>query len=160
MLPVVSTRGLVGRGPIGRRTPIPAAGIWGLCIWAALIGAGCGGSSSPSASSRPPARPATTARLEITAPAPNEVTGRNVNLVVRLDNAQLAPPGQTGGMLRPDRGHIHVSVDGDLVSMPSQLTDQLPPLAPGPHTVQTEFVASDHLPFSNRVVAAVTFRVR
>jgi hypothetical protein len=156
MLPAVSTRGLVERGRAGRRAPV--IGLW---VVAVLFGAACGGSgSSASTTTRLPARPATTARLEITAPAPNQVTGRDVNLVVQLANAHLAPPGLTGGILRGDRGHVHVSVDGQLVSMPYRLTDRLPPLAPGPHTVQAEFVASDHLPFSNRVVAAVTFRVR
>ena len=51
-------------------------------------------------------------------------------------------------------------VDGTLVAMPLRLTEQLPKLSPGSHTVQAEFVASDHLPFANRVVAAVTFSVR
>ena len=70
------------------------------------------------------------------------------------------PPTQVGGAIFPDRGHIHVLVDGQLVAMPLQLTEPLPTLSPGMHTVQAEFVASDHLPFENRVVAAVTFRVR
>ena len=77
-----------------------------------------------------------------------------------LSGARLSPRTQTGGPLRPDRGHIHVLVDGNLVSMPVQLRDRLPILTPGVHTVQAEFVASDHLPFANRVVAAVTFDVR
>jgi hypothetical protein len=61
--------------------------------------------------------------------------------------------------LRPDEGHIHLSLDGQLVAMPSQLTDPLPLLRAGSHTVEAEFVASDHLPFADRVVAAVTFTV-
>ena len=44
--------------------------------------------------------------------------------------------------------------------MPLQLAEPLPTLSPGVHTVEAEFVASDHLPFANRVVAAVTFSVR
>jgi hypothetical protein len=150
MLLVVTTRGLVGR-----RLPIAVA-----CISLALVAAGCGHSAATTSTTQPAARPATNARLAIISPAPNAATGRTVNLVVQLTNARLAPPSQTGGQIRPDRGHIHVSVDGVLVSMPVSLTDPLPPLAPGPHTVQAEFVASDHLPFANRVVAAVTFRVR
>jgi hypothetical protein len=31
---------------------------------------------------------------------------------------------------------------------------------PGQHTVQAEFVATDHQPFSNRVLAAVVFVAR
>jgi hypothetical protein len=32
-------------------------------------------------------------------------------------------------------------------------------LTPGPHTLQSEFVANDHQPFGNRVIAAVLFKV-
>lgn len=71
----------------------------------------------------------------------------------------MVPPTQVGGTLRGDRGHIHLSVDGTLVAMPFQLTDRLADLSPGSHTLEAEFVASDHLSFSNRVVAAVTFEV-
>ena len=44
--------------------------------------------------------------------------------------------------------------------MPLRLVDRLPVLTAGAHTLEAEFVASDHLPFANRVVAAVTFDVR
>ena len=40
------------------------------------------------------------------------------------------------------------------------VVQKIPNLKPGKHTIQAEFVASDHLPFSNRVVAAVTFEVK
>jgi len=79
---------------------------------------------------------------------------------MRLAHAHLVAPTQIGGKLSPDRGHIHLSVDGQLVAMPLRLDERLPTLSPGPHTVEAEFVASDHLPFANRVVAAVTFSVR
>ena len=79
---------------------------------------------------------------------------------MRLENAHLVPPTQVGGQLSGDRGHIHLSIDGQLIAMPLRLDERLPDLPPGPHTVEAEFVASDHLPFANRVVAAVTFRVR
>jgi hypothetical protein len=104
-------------------------------------------------------RPATTATLQIVAPAPNAVTSPNVTVKLRLEHAALIPPAQVGGKIRPDRGHIHVSVDGALVSMALELDQSIRALAPGVHTIQAEFVASDHLPFANRVVAAVTFRV-
>ena len=51
-----------------------------------------------------------------------------------------------------------MSVDGKLVTMTYGLSQQLH-LTPGTHTVQAEFVASDHRPFANRVVAAVVFQV-
>jgi hypothetical protein len=130
------------------------------CLATALAAASCG-SSAPAAPSTSATRPTTSATLQITSPAPNEVTGRHVEMVMALSGARLlAPPTQLGAPLRPDRGHIHISVDGTLVAMPVQLTEELPLLKPGAHTVQAEFVASDHLPFANRVVAAVTFDVR
>jgi len=106
------------------------------------------------------ARPTTDATLQIVSPAPNARTGADVSVKMRLDNAHLAPPTQTGGAIRGDQGHIHLSLDGQLIAMPLRLAEGLPPLRPGVHTVQAEFVASDHLPFRNRVVAAVTFDVR
>jgi hypothetical protein len=124
----------------------------------ALVGGGCGG-SSPSLSSGPQ-RPTTTARLLIVSPTPNQVTGSIVNLQLNLIGARVVPPAQVKGKLRGDEGHIHVSVDGQLVSMTYGLTQQLPALPPGSHTVQAEFVASDHLPFANRVVTAVIFRTQ
>jgi hypothetical protein len=39
-------------------------------------------------------------------------------------------------------------------------TQQLKGLTPVPHSVQVEFVAIDHLPFRNRVIAAVLFSVK
>jgi hypothetical protein len=148
MLPTVTMRGRFGRGPL---RVIAGAAL-------ALSTAGCATTSSSSTATA--GRPSTVATLEISAPAPNAVTGRNVNLVLRLGHARLVPPTQVGGRLYPDRGHIHVSVDGQLVAMPLRLTDALPTLSPGVHTVEAEFVASDHLPFANRVVAAVTFRTK
>jgi hypothetical protein len=94
------------------------------------------------------------------APGPNETTGSAVDVVLQLAGAHLAPPTQVSGSLRPDEGHIHVSVDGQLVAMPLELTYHVSNLAPGSHTIEAEFVASDHLPFANRVVAAVTFQVQ
>ena len=131
----------------------------GACV---LAGAACGRGSSSSTSGPAgtvAARPSTPATLEILTPAPNEHTARIVEVELHLTHAHLVPGTQVGGVLRPDRGHIHLSVDGQLVAMPLQLQDRLPPLAPGSHTLQAEFVASDHLSFANRVVAAVTFTV-
>jgi hypothetical protein len=121
-----------------------------------LVAVGC---SSLSASSTPP-RPSTPATVQIVAPAPNQTTGPTVDLVLQLAGAHLEPPTQVGGALRPDEGHIHVAVDGQLVAMPAVLTYPVSNLAPGSHTIEAEFVASDHLPFDNRVVAAVTFQVK
>ncbi|MGZ4798969.1 MAG: hypothetical protein ACXVL8_06035, partial [Acidimicrobiia bacterium] len=102
----------------------------------------------------------TTATLQIIAPEPNAVTGTDVDLRLRLRNAEIVPAAQVGGKIRPDRGHIHVSVDGQVTQMYYGAHQTVPNLTPGSHTIQAEFVASDHAPFANRVVAAVTFVVQ
>lgn len=117
-----------------------------------MLGA-CGGGGSSSA----PARPTTPARLQIVAPTPNEVTGPNITVKLDLMGAKVVP--QTTGPLHPDEGHIHVSLDGKLVSMAYGTEQDLPNLAPGKHSLQAEFVATDHVPFANRVVAGVLFDV-
>ena len=127
----------------------------------ALLLSGCGStSSSGTRAASVPTRPTTPALIQIVAPAPNQHTGSVVEAKLRLDNAHVAPPGKVGGILHPDEGHIHLTLDGRLVAMPSQLDARLPRLSTGPHTLEAEFVASDHLPFENRVVAAVSFEVR
>jgi hypothetical protein len=117
-----------------------------------IVAAACSGSSS--------GRPHTPATLQILKPEPNATTGANVDLHLVLHHAQVVPATQVGGAIRPDRGHIHVSVDGQITQMFYGLVQQVPNLSPGTHTVQAEFVASDHAPFANRVVAAVTFTVK
>jgi hypothetical protein len=100
-------------------------------------------------------RPTTPAKLQILSPEPNAVTGPSVDLKLQLENASVVTPGTVSGV-NPDEGHIHVSVDGKLVSMTFGLTQQIT-VKPGTHTVQAQFVASDHRPFANSVVAAVSF---
>jgi hypothetical protein len=116
------------------------------------IGAACSGSSS--------GRPETPATLEIISPQPNATTGSDVDLRLRLHDAKIVQTNQTGGKIRPDRGHIHVSVDGQITQMYYGTHLTVPGLAPGSHVIQAEFVAADHAPFANRVVAAVTFEVQ
>jgi hypothetical protein len=104
------------------------------------------------------ARPSTPATLRIVTPAPDAHTGRDVDVRVVLDHARIVSA-PTGTQLNPKEGHVHVSLDGQFIAMSYDLNRQLTALAPGRHTVQAEFVATDHLPFGNRVVAAVTFTV-
>jgi hypothetical protein len=130
-----------------RRSALP------LVLATVLTVSGCGGRSSTSTT----ARPTTDARLQILEPAPNQVTGPDVVLRLQLIGARVVAPSQ--GKLRPDEGHIHVSLDNRLVSMTYGTTQDLHALGPGPHALQAEFVAVDHAPFRNRVVAAVLFRV-
>lgn len=143
------------RGPLGPAGRTGRSVVAVLVLAIALIASGCGGGGG--GSSAGPARPATTARLQIVSPTPNETTGTDITLKVNLIGATVVP--QTTGPLKPNEGHIHVSLDGQLVSMAYGTTQDLPNLTPGPHSVQAEFVATDHAPFANRVVAAVLFNV-
>jgi hypothetical protein len=113
-------------------------------------------SKSPTKSSSAD-RPSTTARLEIVRPTASAKTGPDPTVEVNLIGATVVQA--TTGPLRPDEGHIHLFVDGQLVSMAYGTTQDLHGLAPGTHTLQAEFVATDHAPFSNRVVAGVIFEV-
>jgi hypothetical protein len=121
----------------------------------ALLTAACSSGSSGAKG-----RPSTNARLEIVSPTPSEVTGPNITLKFNLIGATVVPPEQVSGPLRGDQGHIHVKLDGALVSMAYGTEQPLTNLTPGQHTVQAEFVAVDHQPFTNPPVSAVVFQVK
>jgi hypothetical protein len=122
-----------------------------LLIASALVSAACGKSSKATT------RPSTSARLEIVSPTPNERTGPNVKLRLNVIGGKVVA--RTGGKLTSDEGHVHVSVDGRLVSMAYGTEQDLTGLTVGTHSVEAEFVAIDHAPFKNRVIAAVLFTV-
>jgi hypothetical protein len=106
------------------------------------------------------ARPTTDARLVILSPTPNQVTGPDVTLQLQVTGGTVLPAAQVTGPLQGDQGHIHVSVDGRLVQMAYSTQADLTALTPGPHSVSAAWVAVDHLPFANRVVANVLFTVQ
>ena len=104
-------------------------------------------------------RPASSARLEIVSPAANqEFRGdpATIPIQLRLDGGTIVPFSST--RLVPNEGHIHVYLDGRLVSMTG--LEEAIDASPGTHTLRAEFVAADHGPFSPRVTATVTFEVR
>jgi hypothetical protein len=108
----------------------------------------------------PPAavRPRSTATVSFVSPTPGEVvTGDTLHARIRLRGGRIVQSSSTN--LTPDTGHMHLFLDGAIVSM-TYGTDQAIPvadLAPGPHRLQAEFVAADHAPFAPRVTASVTF---
>ena len=130
------------------RLVIPAVIVSG-----ALTTTACGGKSTP-------ARPVTSARLQILEPTPNQVTGPDLTIRFAVVGGTVVPATKVSGPLRGDQGHIHVSVDGALVSMAFGTTQDLHGLKSGIHAMSAEWVAIDHLPFRNRVVADVLFQVR
>lgn len=129
-------------------------------VGAALLALAAGCSSSPTvATSQSPsaaARPSTPAVIAVTSPTPGQVvTGPTLHVVLTLTGATLVPPGTTTGV-DPTQGHIHLSLDGQIVSMTNGTTQDLP-VTPGQHILQAEFVASDHRPFFPRDLQTIHF---
>jgi hypothetical protein len=121
--------------------------------------AGSGSGGATSSATAPGARPSSTAKLSIVSPANDSVVqGSTVRVRLRLAGARVVRP--TTSDLRPDEGHIHILLDGSLVSMNYGLADEIHDVTPGRHLLQAEFVASDHAPFDPRVVVVSSFEVR
>ncbi len=135
-------------------------------VIATVMTAGCGGNGGGEAASLTPAsptvaaqRPTSTAELTIVSPENGDsIAGNTAQLEIDLQGAEVVD--QTSTDLRPDEGHLHVVLDGKLVSMTSGTSQLLADLTPGEHLIQVEFVANDHAPFDPRVLAAVTFEVK
>jgi hypothetical protein len=125
---------------------------------AAVLLAACSSTSSSSASTA--TRPATPARLEILAPASGAVVGPQPTLRLKLSGARLATAAASAAGVPTDQGFVHVYVDDQLVSVLYSLTQKLPPLDAGAHTVRVEFVAVDHTPFANKVTDSTRFSVK
>jgi hypothetical protein len=104
-------------------------------------------------------RPATTGRLTIESPHPNQVfrgVPASIPVHLRLEGAKVVPI--TTLHLVPNEGHIHLYLDGSLVSMATSVDARIT-ASPGPHELRAEFVAVDHGPFDPRVIATVSFSV-
>lgn len=105
-------------------------------------------------------RPRSTARLAIISPQRGTViSGETFELNIRLDGAIIIEEANTD--VRPDTGHLHVTIDDRLLSMTGDLQQELDSsgLTDGQHTLTVEFVAADHGPFSPRVAVGVDFTV-
>ena len=104
-------------------------------------------------------RPSTNARIIIVSPRPQQVLHGNpatVRIRMRVEGARVVT--QTSAHLTPDKGHIHLYLDGMLVGM-AYATSATVDAEPGSHRLKAEFVAVDHGPFNPPVTAWVTFRV-
>jgi hypothetical protein len=113
------------------------------------------GSTTPATTGPRPASPAVVKVVEPKNGATEPASG--AKLRVSLTGATLTSV--TSQNISPTEGHLHVSVDDRLISMTSGLTQTLPDLTPGRHTIRVEFVAADHLPFDPRVVTEAFFEV-
>jgi hypothetical protein len=114
-------------------------------VLAAALAVGLGACSS--SSSKAATQPVTHARLIVLQPQPNAVVGTSVRLQFKIIGGKVVGPSVT--TLRGDEGHIHVSVDGRIVSMLYGTTQTVGNLTPGLHTLSAEFVAANHIPFAN-----------
>ena len=104
------------------------------------------------------ARPTTRARMQIVEPTPNEVTGPNFTVRVDVLGGKLVKA--TTGKLTPDEGHVHLTLDGKSYVMSYNAKRTFENVTPGAHSLQAEFVAKDHAPFTNRPRAFVRFNVQ
>jgi hypothetical protein len=125
---------------------------------ALVLLAACSSTSASSASTA--TRAATPARLGILAPRQGAVVGPHPTLRLKLTGARLATAAASGTAVPTDQGFVHVYVDDKLVSVLYSLTQKLPTLDPGAHTVRVEFVALDHAPFANTVTDSTRFSVK
>lgn len=93
------------------------------------------------------------------APQPGQsVSATDATVRLELTGARIIPQASTN--LRPDEGHIHLKLDGKIITLLGTLEEKLPPLSPGPHLLEVEFVAADHSPFNPRVIETVTFNAQ
>lgn len=128
--------------------------ILGLTI-AATFAVGCGRPQDAGAPG--PTRPRSSASVAIREPAPGALlSGSRVRVLVELKGGRVVPQ---VAALRSYEGRIHITLDGNLVSVLSGLEQEVD-VTPGQHLLQVEFAAADHLPFETRVVTTVAFTVQ
>ena len=152
---------LKGKGfprlPIQAAYALVAVGVV-LAISAAIIPRRIFGPTGIRSASPAAVRPASTATLAITQPMTDQlVKGDALDVVLALNGGTIVDAATT--RLTATTGHIHLSLDGTLVSMTYGVVQELSlqGLRPGTHTVEAEFVAADHGPFVPRVTAEVSF---
>jgi hypothetical protein len=121
-----------------------------------LTACGGGGSTSGTGANTGP-RPASTAKLDIVEPAAGAtIPGGSVTVRLSLEGARIVQASTKE--IKPDEGHVHLTVDDKLQSMTFGLEDTIQ-ASPGTHLLLAEFVAGDHAPFNPRVIATRTFVV-
>jgi len=123
------------------------------------LSAGCTSNNNPATPApNSGARPRSTATLTIVQPTAGAVlSGTTVHVQLGLTGGRVVP--ETSTNLKPDLGHIHLSVDGKVISMLYGVVQDVP-VAKGTHLLTAEYVAQDHFPFNPRVIRSVTFAVR
>jgi hypothetical protein len=104
-------------------------------------------------------RPHSTATISVVEPKAGDViSGKTMTVRLRLTGGRIVQV--VSQDLTRDEGHVHVSVDGKILTQTFGLTQKLKTPKPGTHLLQAEFVAKDHGPFMPRVLSTVTFTVK
>jgi len=129
-------------------------------VFVCLVASACtGGTTTPTPTTPPPTRIASTAKLAIVSPAQGAVVkGSSVTVKVSLKDAKIVQPTTTH--IVPNEGHLHILVDGKLMTMTAALSTVVPGITPGHHVLEAEFVANDHAPFDPPIVAVVSIDVQ
>jgi hypothetical protein len=126
----------------------------------ALVAAACSSNSTPRTKASPSGgRLSSPARLLFLSPKPDQ-TIEGGRLVARLSlmAARIVPRATT--RITPTTGHVHLSLDGRIVTIYAGLDYAFTDLKAGRHLLLAEFVAANHVPFDPRVTTTVTFTVR
>ncbi len=91
--------------------------------------------------------------ITIESPAPGDTVPANepLQLSVDLQGGRLTAENASDD---PREGHLHVYVDGELVSMPTEATPEVE-LEPGSHEITVEFTQADHRSFEPRILDTV-----
>jgi hypothetical protein len=103
-------------------------------------------------------RPTSTASIHIVKPTPGQMeSGSTLDIVMTLPGGTIVDA--TTLKLTPNTGHIHLLMDGRLISMTYGLVQEisLQGVKPGSHTLTAQFVAADHGQFNPPVTTSVTF---
>ena len=119
-------------------------------------------SKSPQAKTTPTptlgARIASTARIAIVAPTPGQtVKGPNVTVKVKLTGGTITKI--VSQDVKPDVGHVHILMDGQIITLLAGYSFTIPHVSKGPHLIQAEFVEVNHAPFYPAVQQSVSIRV-
>lgn len=120
-----------------------------------VLATACGGGGDGSTAQE---RPSSVATIAIEEPEAGAViTGKSFTVKLDLNGGRIVDV--VSQNLTRDEGHVHVSVDGEILTQTFGLTQKLKTPKPGQHLLQAEFVAKDHGPFDPRVLSTVTFEV-
>jgi hypothetical protein len=125
-----------------------------LLALAMAVGAGAfaiGGNSSAGPSGTLPAPDGLSIRIESPADGTEVPANRPFNVEARVTGGEISNATQSTD---PRVGHLHVFVDGQLISMPSVTTQEVE-LEPGEHTIVVEFTAADHRSYKPRIMDSI-----